>query len=134
MLKKKLLFVYLFSFLFFNVISCREKSFEEYNENDFYKAQGIIVSAKMTSTILDSPFMKEIEFEYFINDSLILKKSEDLSFMDLEKGIPIEVLVHKENQEVSFYWRNGLTDSITPFQVQYVKAKMEKAVSEIKKP
>ena len=96
MLKISPLFVYLFGFLFFTVISCREKSFEEYNENDFYKAQGIIISAKMTSTILDSPFMKEIEFEYFINDSLILKNSEDLSFMDLEKGIPIEILVNKQ--------------------------------------
>ncbi|MBD0777048.1 hypothetical protein HPE56_04505 [Maribacter sp. ANRC-HE7] len=53
--------------------------------------------------------------------------------MDLEKGIPIVVLVHKENQAVSFYWRNGFTISITPFQVQYVKAKMDKAVSGIEK-
>lgn len=133
MLKKSPFFIHLLGFLLFIVISCREKSFEEYNENEFYKAQGVIVSAIMTSSILDDPFMKKIEFEYFINDSLILKNSEDLSFMDLEKGIPIVVLVHKENQTVSFYWRNGFTDSITPFQVQYVKAKMDKAVSEIEK-
>jgi len=125
------LFIYLVGLLFFTTISCREKSFEEYHENEFYKAQGIIVSTKMTSTIMDNPFMKEIKFEYFISDSLILKNSEDLTFMDLEKGTPIEVLVHKENPEVSFYWRNGFTDSITAFQVQYVKTKMEEVISEI---
>ncbi|MBD0777049.1 hypothetical protein HPE56_04510 [Maribacter sp. ANRC-HE7] len=62
MLKKSPFFIYLLGFLLFIVISCREKSFEEYNENEFYKAQGVIVSAIMTSSILDDPFIQKIEF------------------------------------------------------------------------
>ncbi|MBM1108194.1 hypothetical protein JQC67_18725 [Aurantibacter crassamenti] len=116
----------------FLVMSCKEKSFSEYSENEFYKVQGVIVSAKLTSSILDDPFMKEIKYKYFINDSLILEGSEDFSFMDMDKGIPIEVLVHKENKDVSFYWRNGYTENITAYQLEYVRKKMEEAIAEIK--
>ncbi|WP_411029645.1 hypothetical protein [Spongiimicrobium sp. 3-5] len=77
--------------------------------------------------------MKEIKYEYFINDSLILRDSENFSFMDMEKGIPIEVLVHKENQDVSFYWKNGFSENVTPFQLLYVRNKMKKAMTEIEK-
>lgn len=131
MLNKSSIFFYTVGSLLVLSISCRSKSFEEYHESEFYKTQGIIVSANVTSTILDNPFMKEIEYEYFINDSLILTNTEDLLYMDLEEGIPIEVLVNKENQAISFYWRNGFTDSITPYQVQYIEAKLNEVVFEI---
>lgn len=130
MLKKSQFFSVLCVLLFLG-FSCKEKSFEEYNENEFYQVQGVIISSKMTSSIADSPFMKEIKYEYFINDSLLLENSEDFSFMDMEKGIPIEVLVHKEDPNISFYWRNGFSDNITPYQTQYVKEKLERAMSEI---
>jgi len=131
MLKKKSILFSVLCFLLFLSFSCREKSFEEYNENDFYKVQGVIVSAKMTNSIADSPFMKEIKYEYFINDSLLLENLEDFSFADMEKGIPIEVLVHKENPNISFYWRNGFSDNITPYQTQYVEEKLERVMYEI---
>jgi len=80
--KRIVIFVFQLGFLLCLFYSCRQKSFEVYNKDDFYKAQGVIITAKMTNTILNDPFMKEIEFEYFVNDSLILTNSEDLSFMD----------------------------------------------------
>jgi hypothetical protein len=107
------------------MFSCREKSFEEYDESEFYKAQGIIVSSKMTETILDDPFMKEIKYEYFVNDSLILEDSEDFSFVDMTRGVPIEVLVHKENPDVSFYWKNGFSENATPYQLEYIQKQMD---------
>lgn len=119
-------------FIFLSVlsISCREKSFEEYDESEFYKSQGIIVSAYQTKTILDDPFMKEIKYEYFVNDSIILEDSEDFSFMDMTRGVPIEVLVHKKNPEISFYWRNGLSENVTTYQIDYIRKKMDTIMKE----
>ena len=117
----------LFSLYF---ISCREKSFEEYDESEFYKSQGIILSARHTKTILDDPFMKEIKYEYFVNDSIILKNSEDFSFQDMTRGVPIEVLVHKEDPNIGFYWINGFSENITPFQISYIRMKMDTIMKE----
>ncbi|MFC4096439.1 hypothetical protein [Euzebyella saccharophila] len=115
----------LLCFLSISLFTCREKSFEEYDESEFYKSQGIILSARQTKTILDDPFMKEIKYEYFVNDSTILRNSENFSFIDMTRGVPIEVLVHKKNPKISFYWRNGLSDSITPYQLDYIRKKMD---------
>ena len=120
----------LFIFISILLISCREKSFEEYDESEFYKSQGIILSARQTKTILDRPSMKEIKYEYFVNDSLILKGSEDFSFVDMIRGVPIEVLVHKKDPKISFYWRNGLSENATPFQLEYVRKKMDTIMAE----
>lgn len=120
----KSLILYISCFLI-SLFSCREKSFEEYDEGEFYKTQGIIISAKQTKTILDDPFMKEIKYEYFVNDSLILEDSEDFSFVDMQRGVPIEVLVHKKDQDVSFYWRNGISVFATPYQLDYIQKKMD---------
>lgn len=112
--------------------SCREKSFGEFEESEFYKSQGIIVSAKRTKSILDDPFVKEIKYEYFVNDSTILEDSEDFSFVDRTKGVPVEVLVHKKDPEISFYWRNGISDNATAFQLEYSRKKMDSVLSKIK--
>ncbi len=85
----------------------------------------------MTKTILDSPYMKEIKYEYFVNDSLILEDSENFTFMDMRRGVPIEVLVHKENHDVSFYWRNGLSENVTPYQLEYIEKKMDTIFAEL---
>ncbi|MDC6363645.1 MULTISPECIES: hypothetical protein [Flavobacteriaceae] len=127
-MSNKSLIVYISFFLMF---SCREKSFEEYDESEFYKTQGIIISAKQTKTILDDPYLKEIKYEYFVNDSLILEDSEDFSFMDMQRGVPIEVLVHKKNHDVSFYWRNGISEFATPHQLEYIQKKMDTIFAEM---
>lgn len=119
------------SFFLMLMFSCREKSFEEYDESEFYKTQGIIISAKQTKTILDDPYLKEIKYEYFVNDSLILEDSEDFSFMDMQRGVPIEVLVHKKNHDVSFYWRNGISEFATPHQLEYIQKKMDTIFAEM---
>lgn len=123
-MSNKSLIVYI-SFFLMLMFSCREKSFEEYDESEFYKTQGIIISAKQTKTILDDPYLKEIKYEYFVNDSLILEDSEDFSFMDMQRGVPIEVLVHKKKHDVSFYWRNGISEFATPHQLEYIQKKMD---------
>ncbi len=128
-MKKVFLFIIISILLVLN-LSCTKKSFSEYNENEFYKVQGIIISDKATNYPFDSAFMKKIRYEYFINDSLILKGSENFSFVDMVKGMPIEVLVHKKNQKISFYWKNGFSKNITEYQLQYLKKEMERVLFE----
>ncbi len=127
---KKVFLIIIISILFVLNSSCTKKGFSEYNENEFYKVQGIIISDKATDYPFDSAFMKKIKYEYFINDTLILKGSENFSFKDMVKGMPIEVLVHKKNEKISFYWRNGISKNITEYQLQYVKKEMEKILYE----
>ncbi len=127
---QKIFLIIITSTLLVLISSCTKKSFSEYNENEFYKVQGIIISDRATGYPFDSAFMKNITYEYFVNDTLILKGSENFSFVDMVKGMPIEVLVHKKNQKISFYWRNGFSKNITEYQLQYVKKEMERVLYE----
>lgn len=106
--------------------SCSKK---EYNLDDFTETQGLIVSAKRTKSPFDSSNMKEIVYEYFVNDSIILTGSEDFQYVDMIKGVPIIVLVHKDNPKKSFYWRNGIYENITVSQRTYLINKVEEMIA-----
>ena len=73
--------------------------------------------------------MKEIVYEYFINDSTIMTGSEDFNLVTLNKGVPIVVLVHEENPKKSFYWSIGYSDNITISQNIYMINKVEEMIA-----
>lgn len=90
-------------------ISCNEKSYEDYDENDFIEVQGILIR-----TIRENRFPDNIHADlYFIYN--LEKENPDTGqekgtpYMGLSDGEPITVLVHKEDSEISFFGSRGIT-------------------------
>ena len=103
-IKISLLIIFL---LFFN---CDKKKYEDYNEEDFIERQGIITKMKRTSNPLDSEWNKKITYAYNLyEDSIYYGQENNISLM-LKLGQPIVVLVHKNDDKISFYARRGLVD------------------------
>lgn len=121
-------------FLILILSSCSTKKYEDFQVDDFIEVQGIITSAKRTSYPFDSAWHKDIKFTYFINGEKILFGSEDdLNFTGLIKGQPIIVLVHKNDESISFYGRNGILDNLTEIEVNYMKPIIEQELKLINK-
>ncbi|WP_147296434.1 hypothetical protein [Lutibacter oceani] len=116
-----------------SLISCNEKkSYEEYDENEFYEVQGIITSEKRTSYPFDEYYVKDIKFDYFINGEKLLHGYENnLDFINLSKGLPIIVLVHKQNEKISFFGRAGVIDNLTETERNYFKPIIEKEIEKM---
>ena len=116
--------------LFVISISCSsKKGYEDYDKNDFYEVQGIITSVERTRDATDYTNLKNIEYEYFLMDSIKLKgKENSIGLVGLFQGAPIVILVHKNDKDISFYGYNGTVDSLSYGERFYMKNYLGKII------
>ena len=119
-MKKKLIVLILLNF---GLYSCEsEKKYSDYNESDFIEAQGVITDVYLTSDPFDSPINKNIEFKYYMpNSTQLIGKENNLELNWAEKGVPIVVLVNKNDETISFYGRFGLKDTLSNGEKIFIK-------------
>ncbi|WP_111683056.1 hypothetical protein [Winogradskyella tangerina] len=98
----------------YGLSSCKsERKYSDYNESDFYEVQGFIESAIPTSDPFDSPNEKNIRFKYFLDrDNPKSGMENDLEMFEAKTGFPLIVLVHKEDENISFYGRVGILENL----------------------
>ncbi|MCA0133891.1 hypothetical protein [Winogradskyella alexanderae] len=115
----------------FGLSSCESKKrYSDYNESDFYEVQGFIESAIPTSDPFDSPTEKDIRFKYFLDrDNPISGMENDLEMFEAKTGFPLIVLVHKDDENISFYGRVGILENLNnkekEFLSEHIKNQME---------
>ena len=90
--------------------SCKsEKQYSDYNEEDFHEVQGIIEGVDWTNDPFDSRTVKNVRFTYFLNrPTPKTGMEENLDMLEAQNGYPLVVLVHKDDENISFYGRVGL--------------------------
>lgn len=92
-------------------IGCNEsnKKYEDYNDDDFIEVQGIIIKTK-----------RKVDFKNITKTSIFFiynldKKRPDVGFeadspFMLNDGEPVILLVHKDDQKISFFGARGIMD------------------------
>ncbi|WP_435134710.1 hypothetical protein [Formosa sp. A9] len=125
--------------------SCKsEKKYWDYKESDFYEVQGIIDYVALNKNPFDSPRIKNVSYTYFLDRPIPKKgieKNLDMSeinngiyFNDIENGYPILILVHNNDENISFCGQIGILDSLNPkekrFLTKHFQSKMEKLKKE----
>lgn len=105
---KKALFILII--LILGLSSCEsEKKYSDYNEEDFYEVQGIIEGVYRTGDPFDNPTVKNVRFTYFLDrPTPKTGMEENLDMLEAQNGYPLVVLVHKDDENISFYGRVGL--------------------------
>ncbi|WP_421813549.1 hypothetical protein [Flagellimonas sp.] len=105
---KKIIFIICFVA---SLIGCTEskKKFEDYNEENFIEVQGIIIKTK-----------RKIDYKNIIKTSIhfiynLEKERPDVGFeLDspfmLNDGEPVIILVHKDDEQISFFGARGIID------------------------
>ncbi len=112
------------------IYSCEsEKKYSDYKESDFYEAQGLITSVYQTADPTDLPIVKNITYKYFLSDSIpMIGREENLELAWAENGIPIVVLVHNSDKNISFYGRYGLKDNLETDEKKYINNYIDKLI------
>lgn len=109
----------------FGLISCEsEKKYSDYIESDFYEVQGIIKYANPTSNPFDLPIVKDISFEYFLdrpNPKTGIEKN--IEMFEAQNGYPLIVLVHKNDENISFYGRVGILENLNEKEKEFLAKK-----------
>ena len=122
-------------FVFFLMLFCcsSEKKYSDYDESEFYEVQGVINTVNLTSDPFDSATRKNISFSYFIDREIPkIGIERDLEMFEAKKGYPLIVLVHKEDENISFYGRVGLLDSLNFKEKAFLSKHFQKEIDEIK--
>lgn len=119
----------------FGLSSCEsEKRYSDYNESDFYEVQGFIESANPTSDPFDSPTEKNIRFKYFLDrDNPKSGMENDLEMFEAKTGFPLIVLVHKEDENISFYGRVGILENLNPKEKEFLSGHIKNQMELIDK-
>lgn len=118
----------------FALISCEsKKKYSDYNESDFYEVQGIINYANRTSDPFDSPTEKNISFTYFLDRTNPKTGTEyDLEMFEAKNGYPMIVLVHKDDENISFYGRVGILKNLNDKEKVFLKKHFQNEMNKIK--
>lgn len=92
------------------VASCNwntnSNKYEDFNEDDYFKAQGIVVKKKVRFNYVDK-FKKDIEFLYFLElKSPLSAVAKDEPFFD--PGDPIVVMMRKKDSTDVFIAHRGI--------------------------
>ncbi|ALJ05226.1 hypothetical protein APS56_08860 [Pseudalgibacter alginicilyticus] len=112
--------------------SCKpDKKYSDYNKNDFYEVQGIIKSANPTSYPFDHSIAKNVSFIYFLDRPNPKKGIEkNLEMFEAQKDYPLIVLVHKNDEDISFYGSVGILKNLNikekEFLYKHFQTQMEK--------
>lgn len=108
--------------------SCDSKrKYSDYNESDFYEVQGIINYANPDTAPFNSYTIKNISYTYFLdreNPKIGIEKNLDMS--EAQKGLPLIVLVHKSDENISFYGRVGILDTLTEKEIKFMDDRIKK--------
>lgn len=96
--------------LFFIITSCNQKyklAYEDYNDEDFLPVQGIITKVYKKGAI-NNFIKKDIHFIYNLGKEKPSKGYEVYSPYILNEGEPAIILVHKDNDSISFFGSRGI--------------------------
>ncbi|WP_458627087.1 hypothetical protein [Winogradskyella sp. PC D3.3] len=111
--------------------SCEsEKKYSDYNESDFYEVQGIIKYANPTSDPFDLPIVKDISFAYYLdrpNPKIGIEKN--LEMFEAQNGYPLIVLVHKDDENISFYGRVGILKNLNQKEKEYLEKHLKSEIA-----
>lgn len=130
--------------LLFGLLSCEsEKKYSDYNEADFYEVQGIIDNVAQNNNLFDSPRIKNVGFTYFLDRPTPKKgieKNIDLfelergySIYEIQNGYPLIVLVHKNDENISFYGQIGILDNLNPKEKKFLTEHFQNEMDKLKK-
>ncbi|MBF8148639.1 hypothetical protein ITJ86_01950 [Winogradskyella sp. F6397] len=113
--------------------SCESKAkYTDYEESDFYEVQGVIISAVQNDNYFDSSLVKNISFNYFLDREIPKTGIEkNLEIFEAKKGYPLIVLVHKENENISFYGRVGILDSINEKEKVFLSKHFQEEIEKL---
>ena len=102
----KILILIGLSLLFF--VSCSDKRYEDYKEDDFFKVQGVVTKVESNSNPFDASNLKNIEYYYFLDENhYLIGHDNDISTVK-RIGRTIVVLVYKKDKTISFYGYNDV--------------------------
>ena len=108
-----------------------KKEYSAYNEKDFYRVQGIVTATQSTPDPFDSTFCKHVYFEYFLSDTNRLRGTEkNIDLVNINKGTPIVVLVHKEDRKINFFGYVGILNNSSPKEKEYLAAYIKRIMQE----
>ncbi len=116
------------------IFSCQsKKSYEDYSEDDFYEVQGIIESAYRTRDPFDGTNVKNITYRYFL-DRPTPKHGieEDLPIINVQEGYPLIVLVHKDDENISFFGTIGVLDSLNEKEKVIMREHIQSEINKLK--
>lgn len=130
-MRKKLFQILLLTLIF---ISCKsEKKYSEYDEDDFYEVQGIITYANPDDNPFNNSSVKNIGFTYFLDrTNPKTGKENNLDMFEVKNGYPLIVLVHKEDENISFYGRVGILDNLNEKEKVYLKKHFQNEMDKLK--
>jgi len=116
------------------LLSCRsEKQYTDYNETDFYEVQGIINYANPTSDPFDSTIEKNVSFTYFLDRPHPKTGIENnLIMFETQNGYPLIVLVHKADENISFYGRVGILENLNEKEKDFLYKHLENQRNKMK--
>ncbi|MDF0708274.1 hypothetical protein [Flagellimonas okinawensis] len=105
---KKIIFILCFVV---SLIGCSEskKKFEDYNDDDFIEVQGIIFKTKRK---IDYKNISKTSIYFIYN---LEKETPDVGFelnspFMLNDGEPVIILVHKDDEKISFFGARGINE------------------------
>lgn len=97
------------------LISCKEeKTYADYNENDFYEVQGLVTHAPLTDDPYDLHVAKDVHYKYFLDrDQPLSGIEENFEILEDVKGYPVVILVHIEDETINFFDRIGFSENLS---------------------
>lgn len=114
------------------LFSCnRQLKYEDYNEDEFNEVQGLIMSAVPDGDPFNSSSVKNIRYQYYLDQSPPLVGFENISMFEAQRGYPLIVLVHKEDESISFYGRVGILDSLNASEQSFLKRHFQKELKKM---
>ncbi|MFD1614028.1 hypothetical protein [Gelatiniphilus marinus] len=113
--------------------SCKSKiKYSDFNESDFYEVQGIINYANPSNNPFDVSIVKNIGYSYFLDRPIHLKGEEkNIEMFEPKKGYPLIVLVHKDNENISFYGRVGILKTLNNKEKEFLKKHIQDEIKKI---
>ncbi|MEO2058923.1 MAG: hypothetical protein ABGW76_02485 [Mesonia sp.] len=134
-------YIIFLSFLF--LFSCESpKKYSDYSEDDFYEVQGIITNIGQNNDLFDFHSIRNISFKYFLDRSepkTGTEKNIDLfeikgfySLYEIQKGYPLTVFVHKDDEDISFCGPIGIVDNLNEKEQQFLKKHFQEEIDELK--
>ncbi|WP_298537952.1 hypothetical protein [uncultured Algibacter sp.] len=120
--------------LSFGLLSCEsDKKYSDYNEDDFYEVQGIIKFANPTSYPFDHSIVKDISFTYFLDrPNPITGIEKKLEMREAQKDYPVIVLVHKDDENISFYGRVGILENLNEKEKEVLSNHIQNQMDKVK--
>lgn len=117
------------------LFSCEsDKKYSDYNKTDFYEVQGIIDYANPTNHPFDNSTVKDISFYYFLDRPNPKKGIEkNLNMFEAKNGYPLIVLVHKDDEDISFYGRVGILESLNKKEEEFLSKHIQNEMKKLKK-